>query len=417
MRNTQTLFLALVAFPLFLAAQPTEVYYLRANINEPWCCGWAPYPDANPTGLNAVFGVGGWTLAYYETATAATIFDSGTCYVYMEGGDGHANEMETFFNTNQALIESYVSNGGSLFLNAAPNEGNGMSYGFGGVWLWYPYWWSGSVVPAPGMATHPIYVGPFTPITTSYTGTSFTHAYTSGGSVTHIINDASYTNYPALTYKTWGAGTVFFGGMTTASWHYPSTEAANLRKNMHSYLSGLCALVLPIEFTSFRAEPDETVVRVDWEIQDQENALHYTVERSVDGIEWEQVAVVNAEEGMGTTHSYTVIDTDPVIGKSYYQVKMTMDDGHWGYSPVDDVELKGDLTVYPVPAHDVVFVQANGIAPQAIFVHDASGRRVEVETCSTNGITALRIADLTPGIYSVTCVRNNTPDTRTFIKQ
>ena len=139
------LFFPLIFLCNHIYAQPSDVYYLRANIDEPWCCGWAPYANANPIELDAVFGSGGWSLKYYETAVAATMFSTNTCYVYMEGGDGHANEMETFFIANQSLIETWVLNGGSLFLNAAPNEGNGMSYGFGGVWLWYPYWWSSNV--------------------------------------------------------------------------------------------------------------------------------------------------------------------------------------------------------------------------------------------------------------------------------
>jgi len=49
----------------------------------------------------------------------------------MEGGDVDATEMETFLTSNMAAIQNWVSNGGSLFLNAAPNEDNGMDFGFG----------------------------------------------------------------------------------------------------------------------------------------------------------------------------------------------------------------------------------------------------------------------------------------------
>jgi len=399
------------------SGQATEVYYFRASFNEPWCCGWAPYPDANPNGFNAVFGAGGWNLVYYETAVAASIFDANTCYVYMEGGDGHAWEMESFLTTNMTLIQNWVNSGGSLFLNAAPNEDNGMSWGFGGVWLYYPYWWSWNVVAATGMTSHPIFLGPFTPVTTSYSGSYFTHAYATGGGVTNIINDISYVNYPALTYKTWGAGTVFFGGMTTASWHSPVTEAANLRCNMHSYLAGLCALVLPVEFSRFEAIADHQINRLSWEVVSEIDVDHYLVERSVDGISWNEIAEVGKDEFSSGPGIYQTEDLQPVPGKSYYRIKMMRTDGHWGYSVVDDVERDGSLTVYPVPAADVLYLETENGTPQSIQVIDASGRIVPVEICNTYGKIALRVATLEPGIYTLICSGTcDRTETRTFVK-
>ena len=44
-----------------------------------------------------------------------------------------AAELETFLTANITLIENWVASGGKLLLNAAPNEGDGMSFGFDGT--------------------------------------------------------------------------------------------------------------------------------------------------------------------------------------------------------------------------------------------------------------------------------------------
>ena len=416
MRKVAGLFLIHLLIGAKLWAQPTEVYYLRADIEEPWCCGWAPYPDANPNGFDYVFGAGGWNLAFYESASADAIFSDNTCYVYLEGGDGHAEEMETFFDAHQSLIEDWVNNGGSLFLNAAPNEGDGMNYGFGGVWLWYPYWWAGDVTAAPGMASHPIFTGPYTPVCTDYYGTSFTHAYTSGPDLTPIIDDYWYANYPALTTKTWGAGTVFFGSMTTASWHYPSLEAANLRNNMHAYLYSLCSLLLPVEFTSFEAYPDGSAIELNWTVADEMEVTAYTIERSLNGIEWETIEVVDLQDPTQKTGTYTRTDNHPMQGLSYYQIKMVMGSDHFGYSTARKVELNGEMTLYPNPTREVLYLSTDGSAPEQIRVYNAAGEAMNIETCFNHGITALRLAGLPPGIYTMVAVFHGVPEARTFVK-
>lgn len=416
MRNKAGLFLIHMIIGAMSWAQPTQVYYLRADIDEPWCCGWAPYPDANPSGFDYVFGSGGWNLAFYEYASAASIFSANTCYVYLEGGDGHTDEMEAFFDANQSLIEDWVFNGGSLFLNAAPNEGDGMNYGFGGVWLWYPYWWAGDVQAAPGMTAHPIFTGPYTPISTSYYGTSYTHAYMTGPGLTNIIDDYWYPDFPALCSATWGAGNVFFGSMTTASWHYPSLEAANLRNNMHAYLYALCGLFLPVEFSSFEVEPDASMVKLNWSVAEEADVHAYAIMRSQNGIDWEAIDMITLPDSAAHLGAYQYFDTYPVKGISYYQIKMLYGNDQFGYSTAREVELDGEMTLYPNPSREVLYLSTDGSAPQHIQVFNAAGAPVPIETCFNHGISALRLSDLPPGMYSLTAVFHGVPESRTFVK-
>ncbi|RYX83421.1 hypothetical protein EON83_14625 [bacterium] len=205
--------------------------YLRSTAGAPWGV------NTNETAMDRVFGAGQWSDARYETTNVASLLSPNTSFIYMEGSDKNADELETFLTANKAAIELWVSSGGSLLLNAAPNEGDGMDLGFGGVSLTYAlYTDRASAV----NASHPIFVGPFTPTGTSWTGTSFGHATVSGGGILPIIKNSD-NNDTVLAEKTVGSGHVLFGGMTTNNFHSPTTEAANLRANIISYASKFAA--------------------------------------------------------------------------------------------------------------------------------------------------------------------------------
>lgn len=214
----------------------SDAYYIYSNVyggSEPW------YVTSNSEAMDAVFGDDGWFLEYVETLDVFEVFDENTCFVYLEGSDAQANELETFLGTNGDFVENWVASGGNLLLNSAPNEGDGMDFGFDGVDLYYG-WYSGSVTAFD--AAHPIFNGPFTPITTDYTGGSFGHASVSGGSIEPIIIDSFDPSRYILADKGWGDGHVIFGGMTPPYFHSPSPDAQNLLQNIYDYIK-LCAPV------------------------------------------------------------------------------------------------------------------------------------------------------------------------------
>ncbi len=197
----------------------------------------APWGEiTNEAAMDAVFGAGNW--ADLRMSGGAGPFTPGLHnFIFLEGGDGTANELSAFLAANQAAIENFVSNGGTLLLNSAPNEGGNISYGFGGVTLTYPSFSSSVVAANP---THPIFIGPFTPVLTSYTGNSFGHAVVGGG-ISPIIIGAPGDSAAGLTVLgelSFGSGLVLFGGMTTDNWQSPQPEAANLRANIITYASG-----------------------------------------------------------------------------------------------------------------------------------------------------------------------------------
>ncbi len=218
-----------------LFAQATESWYIRRTPPEPWT--WAPILNSNMTEMDEVFGVDEWHSAYFDEVDPIEAFGPSSCFIFLEGGDDHADELNVFLSDNITLIEDWVFAGGSLFLNAAPNEGGNIDFGFDGVTLIYPSFTStGTAVDL----AHPIFNGPYTPVGSSWNGPYFGHATIDGPDLIPLItNEFSAV---VMAEKSWGAGKVIFGGMTVTAWHDPIPDAVNMRLNVMKYLASYAFL-------------------------------------------------------------------------------------------------------------------------------------------------------------------------------
>lgn len=226
----------LVAMSGALFAQ-NGVVYMRGTGSPPWGS------FTNDTELDAVFGAGFWTQEFFQTANAAQVFQyPQNCYVFMEGGALHDGPMNAFVTANIATIEAWVNSGGNLFMTSAGWTSD-VNCGFGGYTIkLIPQYIYASPTASAALPAHPIFNGPNLPVGTNWTGNYFTHDVIQGP-----LAGQTLINTPqgvGLHEITWGAGRVFFGGMTTTNWHNPSPNVENLRKNMHVYMYQCCDLTL-----------------------------------------------------------------------------------------------------------------------------------------------------------------------------
>ncbi len=225
--------------------------YLRSTVGAPWSS------TANEAAMSRAFGTNNWQDLRFETVNPAALLNPASQFIFMEGSDKGALEMQTFLTANLSAIENWVAAGGRLFLNAAPNEGSGMSLGFG-VSLLYSSPATGTTAASAAAPLHPIFTGPFTPVGVSWAGSSFGHATVSGANLTTLITNTA-NGQVVLGELAFGSGVVLFGGMTTPNFHTPVTEAANLRANILAYSASFtsCSNCPPV----ILAQPANQTVR------------------------------------------------------------------------------------------------------------------------------------------------------------
>ncbi|WP_432410227.1 proprotein convertase P-domain-containing protein [Rasiella sp. SM2506] len=226
-----------VGNPAYNRAAADDTFYIHSTVGNPWD------QTTNQTAMDTAFGVGNWTEVFFETLDPAIIFASTSRFAFIDGSEDNAIELATFLAANITTIENWVTGGGTLLLNAAPNEGVDIDFGFGGTTLVVGNF-AASVSTA--IPTHPGFTGPNLPTATTMTGGSYSHAIITGIGYTSILFNTSSPTQLVLVEKPFGAGTVMMGGMTTTNFHQPLTEAANFRANLLVYLEALAIDNSPI---------------------------------------------------------------------------------------------------------------------------------------------------------------------------
>lgn len=132
--------------------------------------------------------------------------------------------------------------------------------------------------------------------------------------------------------------------------------------------------VLPIELVSFMVFADECDVSIEWRTASETNNSHFVIERSSNGIDYEDIAHV---EGAGTSTEpidYSHID-QPGFGNYYYRLRQVDFDGTSTTSRVRYVSVENcgafNPILYPNPASGTVNVdfvaQSDGLASFAIY--------------------------------------------------
>ncbi len=132
------------------------------------------------------------------------------------------------------------------------------------------------------------------------------------------------------------------------------------------------------------------------------------VEKSAEGLRWEELGRV---AGAGTTtqpQSYTLTDDKPLPGLNYYRLRQVDFDGRFEYHKTIVVDFKGGqsggLYLFPSPAQDRLHVNLPAPASQdgVLWLLDVQGRVLQRQTVAQGGTQAVfEVAALPEGIYFV----------------
>lgn len=182
---------------------------------------------------------------------------------------------------------------------------------------------------------------------------------------------------------------------------------------------------LPIELVSFEASYNGTDVDLLWTTSSEINNDYFTVERTIDGVNY---IMINMVKGAGISTSildYETVDQDPYIGLAYYRLKQTDYDGTSRYSNLEAVSINSDnssMDVYPNPAKNKVHISfvTNSKEMTNLLIMDATGRVVystDFIPVQSETILNVDLIDFTNGMYLVT-LRNTDEVLKTkFIKE
>lgn len=162
---------------------------------------------------------------------------------------------------------------------------------------------------------------------------------------------------------------------------------------------------LPTELNDFNARPlENNTAELTWETLSELNNDYFTIERSKNTTDWEDVL---SHEGAGNSSSvlhYVDYDHEPYPGISYYRLKQTDFNGNHSYSEIRAVEFDSyaDMRLYPNPANQHIVVSGLMNANTSLTIYDAVGNdvmsSVQIITSLENELV-LDISRLSSGLY------------------
>lgn len=212
-----------------VAAPALANQYAYVAENNPWG------NTTDGAAMNGAFGAGNWDrLNSYSNA----MFSSGYKFIFVDGGDSNSNFATWLAGGGTAAVEAFVTGGGALLLDAAPNydPGGPMLTGFGSA-INYPNFSGTVTVNAAGIAAGLSNFG----AGTAYTGDSFGHANVTGGGLTALIDGNGGAVFADGYF---GAGHLSVSGETTTNFHY-GPDANQLRVNELKFAAQASGAAVP----------------------------------------------------------------------------------------------------------------------------------------------------------------------------
>ena len=173
--------------------------------------------------------------------------------------------------------------------------------------------------------------------------------------------------------------------------------------------------LLPVTLSNFDATLNDGVVNIVWTTQTEIDNDYFTVERTQDAIEYEDVTEVLGAGNSIVRIDYSATDEEPLYGTSYYRLKQVDYDGTFNYSDIVAIENNytnlSNFNVYYDGQNIQIRYELDNVVNYSVMVYDISGKLVY------NGILNGYVGNnsevipfnksLVSGVYSINIIDGN----------
>lgn len=172
----------------------------------------------------------------------------------------------------------------------------------------------------------------------------------------------------------------------------------------------ICGSALPVELTKFTLQ--ETLnneIQINWETATEINNDFFTIQRSKNGFDWQNVTEIKGAENSSEIKKYDAIDRYPHLGVSYYRIKQTDYNGNYEYSDIKSIKILNQsnsiISTYPNPTYSKVHVIGGGLlTKEEIQVFNMYGQKInfnlKINENSANSFL-IDFTNLNSGIYLI----------------
>jgi hypothetical protein len=244
-------------------------------------------------------------------------------------------------------------------------------------------------------------------------GTNFDQVVVSGtvtfGANTFLNVVFGYTPSAGSTFAILSAtatsGTIPAGNIT-----YSGGNVTSVSVTIHaSGVSLTVNSILPVELVRFTGKQVENSVLLEWGTAAELNNEGFFIERSTNGIQWEEIGFMRGNGTASEVHNYTFFDEKPLPGINYYRLRQVDFDGKEELSKVVSVDFRnledfGNLVqVFPNPVStgelNLLFSE-NLNESFEVRLFSPAGQLVRTETIA-GGSQKLDVSNLVSGVYTL----------------
>lgn len=164
--------------------------------------------------------------------------------------------------------------------------------------------------------------------------------------------------------------------------------------------------LLPAVFNGFTGSFAGKNVQLNWNTATEINTKQFDVQKSGDGTSWRSIGTV-AAQNVSTGARYSYLDNNVSDATTYYQIKLTDNDGATSFSPVIVMRKDGisGITLMGNPARGVVNlnINNNNAGKYNIELYSIDGRRLASQVYNHPGGSG-KVSITVPGAVKGTCI-------------
>jgi ELWxxDGT repeat protein len=185
-------------------------------------------------------------------------------------------------------------------------------------------------------------------------------------------------------------------------------------------------LTLPVSLLNFSATFNNKAVDLNWSTATEINTKNYTIQRSYNGLQFQNIGSVNAAGNSSKKIDYKFTDADALqtsANKIFYRLQITDNDGKISFSNISSVNILPDgnlLVVYPNPVKDqLFFITHKAVNAATVRISNVNGKIVYVqqfENIQAGSLNKINVAVLGKGVYYLEFISGDNKQTTKFIK-
>ncbi len=181
------------------------------------------------------------------------------------------------------------------------------------------------------------------------------------------------------------------------------------------------ATTLPIGLSYFKGKNNGNVNQLSWATSYEENAAHFKILKSTDGVNFSEIGSYPAGKG-----TYSFADSKAARGLAYYRLKNVDNDGSFTLSDIISIANNSaviTLTRYPNPATDKlnIVLQSSVSGTLELSIHDMQGRTIKKMTINKTDFSwygTIDLSTLSKGVHTIQVRKaGSLKETSSFVKE